>query len=76
MFYLNSLKQLLSHVFNLYSVRGIGNSSNILVRDAVSFYVDDVPFDNVHQFFPSELFDLQQVEVLRGPQSTLYGRNS
>ncbi|MEM9216573.1 MAG: TonB-dependent receptor [Cyanobacteria bacterium P01_F01_bin.150] len=63
-------------VFNLYSVRGLGNSSNILVRDAVSFYIDDVPFDNVHQFFPSELFDLEQVEILRGPQSTLYGRNS
>ncbi|MEM1311028.1 MAG: TonB-dependent receptor plug domain-containing protein, partial [Cyanobacteria bacterium P01_H01_bin.153] len=63
-------------VFNLYSVRGVGNSSNILIRDAVSFYIDDVPYDNVHQFFPSELFDLQQVEILRGPQSTLYGRNS
>ena len=63
-------------VFNLYSVRGIGNSSNILVRDAVSFYIDDVPYDNVHQFFPGELFDLERIEVLRGPQSTLYGRNS
>ncbi|MEM8611738.1 MAG: TonB-dependent receptor [Cyanobacteria bacterium P01_H01_bin.105] len=63
-------------VFNLYSVRGLGNSSNILVRDAVSFYIDDVPYDNVHQFFPSELFDLERIEVLRGAQSTLYGRNS
>ncbi|MEM1253379.1 MAG: TonB-dependent receptor [Cyanobacteria bacterium P01_H01_bin.21] len=63
-------------VFNLYSVRGIGNSSNVIVRDAVSFYIDDVPYDNVHQFFPSELFDLERIEILRGPQSTLYGRNS
>ncbi|MEO0397379.1 MAG: TonB-dependent receptor [Cyanobacteria bacterium P01_A01_bin.137] len=63
-------------VFNLYSVRGLGNSSNVIVRDAVSFYIDDVPYDNVHQFFPSELFDLERIEVLRGPQSTLYGRNS
>ena len=63
-------------VFNLYSVRGLGNSSNVLIRDSVSFYIDDVPYDNVHQFFPGELFDLERVEILRGPQSTLYGRNS
>ena len=63
-------------VFNIYSIRGIGNSSNILIRDSVSYYIDDVPYDNVRQFFPSDLFDLEQVEVLRGPQSTLYGRNS
>ena len=63
-------------VFNIYSIRGLGNSSNVLIRDSVSYYIDDVPYDNVHQFFPSDLFDLEQVEVLRGPQSTLYGRNS
>ena len=61
--------------FNFYSIRGLSNS-NVLVRDTVSFYIDDVPYDNVHQFFPGELFDLERVEVLRGPQSTLYGRNS
>ncbi|MEL7314463.1 MAG: TonB-dependent receptor, partial [Cyanobacteria bacterium J06559_3] len=63
-------------VFNFYSLRGIGNANNILARDSVSFYIDDVPYDNVHQFFTSELFDLERVEILRGPQSTLYGRNS
>lgn len=61
--------------FNFYSIRGLGNS-NVLVRDTASFYIDDVPYDNIHQFFPGELFDLERVEVLRGPQSTLYGRNS
>ncbi|NJR66672.1 MAG: TonB-dependent receptor [Leptolyngbyaceae cyanobacterium CRU_2_3] len=61
--------------FNFYSIRGLGNS-NVLVRDTASFYVDDVPYDNVHQFFSGDLFDLERVEVLRGPQSTLYGRNS
>ena len=63
-------------VFNFYSVRGLGNSNNVVARDAVGFYIDDVPFENVHQFFPSELFDIERIEVLRGPQSTLYGRNS
>lgn len=61
-------------VFNFYSIRGISNS-NFLVRDSVGFYLDDVPIEYFHQFFPGELFDLEQVEILRGP-NTLYGRNS
>ncbi|MBW4618605.1 MAG: TonB-dependent receptor [Cyanosarcina radialis HA8281-LM2] len=62
-------------VFNFYSIRGISNS-NFLVRDSVGFYLDDVPIEYFHEFFPGDLFDLQQVEILRGPQNTLYGRNS
>lgn len=61
--------------FNFYSVRGFSNS-NFLIRDSVGFYLDDVPIEYYHQFFPGELSDLDRVEVLRGPQSTLYGRNS
>jgi iron complex outermembrane receptor protein len=61
--------------FNFYSVRGISNS-NFLVRDSVGFYLDDVPIEYFHQLFPGDLLDIEQVEVLRGPQSTLYGRNS
>jgi iron complex outermembrane receptor protein len=61
--------------FNFYSIRGISNS-NFLVRDSVGFYLDDVPIEYFHQLFPGDLFDLEQVEILRGPQNTLYGRNS
>jgi iron complex outermembrane receptor protein len=61
--------------FNFQSIRGIGNG-NFLVRDTIGFYIDDVPYENVHQFLPGALFDLERVEVLRGSQSTLYGRNS
>ncbi|MGD1896958.1 MAG: TonB-dependent receptor domain-containing protein [Phormidesmis sp.] len=60
--------------FSYYSIRGLGNA-NFLNRDAVGFYVDDVPYD-YGGFLDFDLIDLEQVEILRGPQNTLYGRSS
>ncbi|MEM9007862.1 MAG: TonB-dependent receptor, partial [Cyanobacteria bacterium P01_F01_bin.86] len=57
-----------------YSIRGIGNF-NFLSREAAAFYVDGVPYDRIG-FVTTDLPDIAQVEVLRGPQSTLYGRNA
>ncbi len=57
-------------------IRGVGvNDFNPSTNSAVGIYVDGVyiasPLAQLASFY-----DLQQVEVLRGPQGTLYGRNT
>ena len=53
-------------------IRGIGSRANTPV---VGLYVDDVALMEKSSFDFS-LADAERVEVLRGPQSTLYGRNA
>ena len=61
--------------FSYYSIRGLNNFNFLVSQDSVGFYLDDVPFD-FGAFLDLGLVDLERVEVLRGPQSTLYGRSS
>jgi len=72
---------------NLVQGRGSSNSTNIYIRGvgqpdalqtfdpAVGVYVDDVYYSRIRgsQF---DLLDLERVEILRGPQGTLYGKNT
>ena len=57
-------------------IRGIGESEPILTSDSpVSIYVDGVILGRTTGSV-FELVDLERIEVLRGPQGTLYGRNT
>lgn len=60
---------------NTYFMRGLGNSDTLATIDLpVATYFDDVVLSrqNANQL---SFFDLDRVEVLHGPQGTLFGRN-
>lgn len=72
---------------NIVQGRGSSNSTNIYIRGigqpdalqtfdpAVGVYVDDVYYSRIRGT-QLDLLDLERVEVLRGPQGTLYGKNT
>ncbi len=60
---------------NSFSIRGIGRLVTSSTGDAgVSIHTNDIPISsNINAV---EFYDMERVEVLRGPQGTLYGRNA
>jgi iron complex outermembrane receptor protein len=60
----------------VFSLRGVGmNNANINQNPAVTEYINEVALPSVG-LLGFELFDLERVEVLKGPQGDLYGRNT
>ncbi|MDP1630997.1 MAG: TonB-dependent receptor [Caulobacter sp.] len=59
-----------------YTLRGIGfNTINMSATSTVGTYVDEVAYA-YPMMLTGPMFDLARVEVLKGPQGTLYGRNT
>ena len=81
---INNIKNLTAHIPGLFIpnygsrltssiyLRGVGSR---IGTPAVGMYVDDIPMANMSSM-DQDLSDADRIDVLRGPQGTLYGRNT
>ncbi|MER2491087.1 TonB-dependent receptor [Catenovulum sediminis] len=84
---IDNAEQLGQYITNLNVTRSIGGQHNYFIRgigmddfnlssvSAIGLYIDDVALQNP-MLSGFTLHDINRVEVLRGPQNTLYGKNT
>ena len=61
--------------FNFITIRGVGTGYNRGFEQSVATIIDEV-FYGRSSYLSNGLLDLQSIELLRGPQGTLFGKNS
>ncbi|MBV2235462.1 MAG: TonB-dependent receptor [Sterolibacterium sp.] len=58
------------------TIRGMGNIDSQITKDGANgIYIDGVPVGRMVGL-AADICDLERIELLRGPQGTLYGRNT
>ncbi len=59
-----------------FTIRGVGDLCvGVTCDSATAIHINDLPLFGT-RIFETDFFDLERIEVLRGPQGTLFGRNA
>ena len=67
----NVTLQALAGDYNYIQMRGMPRN---LEQATVGVYIDGIPYNNLYELNPS-LLNIKSIEVIRGPQANLFGRN-